>query len=141
MRPTAIAGLILSVALTGGVAAGLLPQPAAADEGDISVGGVWVSKITHDAAGFSAQDRAVEVTKRLTEILSNPAYRHAGAMVAVRPVGLSAAILVGDQLAMTIMPEDTAGTGVTTMELARQWAQRLAQGLVKALPDANFHTF
>jgi hypothetical protein len=141
MRPTAIAAFILSVAMTAGAAAGLLPQPAAADAGDISVGGVWVSKITHDAAGFSAQERAVEVTKRLTEILSNPAYRHAGAMVAVRPVGQSAAILVGDQLAMTIMPEDTAGTGVTTMELARQWAQRLAQGLVKALPDANFHTF
>jgi hypothetical protein len=141
MRTTTIAAFILSVAMTGGAMAGLLPQPAAADENDISVGGVWISKITHDAAGFSAQARAVEVTKRITEILSNPTYRYAGAMVAVRPVGQSAAIVVGDQLAMTIMPEDAAGTGVTTVELARQWAQRLAQGLSKALPDANFHTF
>jgi hypothetical protein len=58
MRPTAIAAFVLSFAMTGGVMAGLLPQPAAADERDISVGGVWVSKITHDAAGFSAQERA-----------------------------------------------------------------------------------
>jgi hypothetical protein len=141
MRPTVVVTFILSLAMTGGAMGGLLPQPAMADQEDISVGGVWVSKITHDAAGFSAQERAVEVTKRITEILSNPTYRHAGAAVAIRPIGQSTAIMVGDQLAMTIMPEDTTGTGVTTMELARQWAQRLAQGLAKALPDANFHTF
>ncbi len=118
-----------------------LVHPALADPLDISVGGVWVAKITRDAAGYSADQRIVEVHKRITDILSNPVYRHAGATVAVRPVGQAAGIYVADQLAITVMPEDATGTGVTTMELARQWAQRFAQGLSKALPDANFHTF
>ena len=118
-----------------------LAQPALADPSDITVGGVWVAKITRDAAGFSADQRIVEVHKRITDILSNPAYRHAGAPVSVRPVGQSAGIFVADQLAITVMPEDAAGTGVTTMELARQWAQRFAQGLTNALPDATVHVF
>jgi len=33
------------------------------------------------------------------------------------------------------------GTPNTTVQLARDWAKRLAEGLSKALPDANFHTF
>jgi len=118
-----------------------LAHPALADASDISVGGVWVAKITHDAAGVSADQRIVEVHKRITDILSNPVYRYQGAPVSVRPVGQAAGIFVADQLAITVMPEDAAGTGVTPMELARQWAQRLAQGLTKALPDANVHVF
>ncbi len=118
-----------------------LAHPALADPSDISVGGVWVAKITHDAAGFSATERIVEVHKRITEILSNPVYRQTGASVSVRPIGLASGIYVADQLAITVMPEDAAGTGVTPMELARQWAQRFAQGLTNALPDANVHVF
>lgn len=118
-----------------------LAQPALADPSDISLGGVWVAKITRDAAGYSADQRIVEVHKRITNILSNPVYRHAGANVSVRPVGQAAGIFVGDELAITVMPEDAAGTGVTPMELARQWAQRFANGLAKAMPDANVHVF
>ena len=118
-----------------------LAQPALADPSDISVGGVWVGKITHDAAGVSADQRIVEVHKRITNILSNPVYRTEGAPVSVRPAGQAAGIFVGDQLAITVMPEDTAGTGVSPMELARQWAQRFARGLTAALPDANVHVF
>ncbi len=118
-----------------------LAQPALADPSDISVGGVWVGKITHDAAGVSAVQRIVEVHRRITEILSNPVYRSQGAPVSVRPAGQAAGIFVAGQLAITVMPEDAAGTGVTAMELARQWAQRFAQGLTKALPDANVHVF
>ncbi len=135
---------LLGFALVPAIVCGLsisLAHPALADPSDISVGGVWVAKITRDAAGLSADQRIVEVHKRITDILSNPVYRQAGAPVAVRPVGQAAGIFVADQLAITVMPEDAAGTGVTTMELARQWAQRFAQGLSKALPDANDHTF
>jgi hypothetical protein len=132
-----LAAILLGAALTA------TPRAARADPNpnEISVGGVWVSNITHDGAGYTADQRAVEVRKRITDILSNPKYRQAGAVVSVRPLGAAATIYVGDQLAMTVMPEDAAGTGVTTVELAKQWAQRLAQGLSKALPDANFHTF
>ncbi len=140
MQASRVPACVLALVMAWGVFAGLT-QPAMADVGDISVGGVWVSKITHDAAGFSAAQRATEVNKRITEILSNPAYRHAGAAVSVRPVGQSAAILVGDQLAITVMPEDAADTGVTPFELARQWAQRFARGLTNAIPDDTYHTF
>ncbi len=90
-----------------------------------------------DSRQASASSRSTSAS----EILSNPANRRAGTTVAVRPVGQAAGIFVADQLAITVMPEDAAGTGVTTMELARQWAQRFAQGLSKALPDANIHVF
>ena len=132
--------LVLVPALALGLSISLV-HPALADPSDISVGGVWVAKITHGAAGFSATERIVEVHRRITDILSNPVYRHQGAPVSVRPVGYAAGIFVADQLAITVMPEDAAGTGVTPMELARQWAQRFAQGLSKALPDANVHVF
>ena len=118
-----------------------LAHPALADPSDISLGGVWVAKITQDAPGYSANQRVVEVQKRITEILSNPVYRHAGATVSVRPAGEAAGIFVGDQLAITVLPADAAGTGVTPMELARQWAHRFANGLAKAMPDANVHMF
>jgi len=42
---------------------------------------------------------------------------------------------------VTVAPEDARGTSVSTLELARQWARRLALGLSKALPDTEFHTF
>lgn len=132
--------LLLALAVALGVVSGL-PRPAMADQGDISVGGVWVSKITHDSAGFSADQRAVEVNKRITEVLSSASLRRTGATVAVRPNGGSAMILVNDQLVMTVTPDDVAGTKVSTVELARQWAQRLAQGLSKAIPDPNVHVF
>jgi hypothetical protein len=140
MRAYSMFASVLAAALTAGTLAGL-PRPAMADQGDISVGGVWVSKITQDASGYSANQRVAEVNKRITEVLSRPELRRTGAAVAVRQAKESAIILVGDQLVMTVTPEDTAGTQVSTVELARQWAQRLAQGLSKAFPDANFHTF
>lgn len=133
-----VAILVPALAWSLGVS---LAQPALADPSDISVGGVWVAKITHDAAGFSATERIVEVHKRITEILSNPVYRQTGASVSVRPIGQAAGIYVADQLAITVMPDDAAGTGVTAVELARQWARRFAQGLSNALPDANVHVF
>jgi hypothetical protein len=135
-----IVAVVLASAMVAGVAAGFV-RPAAADVGDISVGGVWVSTITRDASGYSADQRAREINKRITEVLSKPEFRQGGAAIYVRAVGASATILVADQLVMTVTPEDAAGTGVSTVELARQWAQRLAKGLSKALPDANIHTF
>jgi hypothetical protein len=64
-----------------------------------------------------------------------------GAVVSVHPAGGSTLVLVGDKLVFTVAPEDVMGTPNTTVQLARDWAKRLAEGLSKALPDANFHTF
>ncbi len=114
--------------------------PALADARDISVGGVFITRLTQDASGYTSYQRAVQVNARITEILSTPKFRR-GASVAVRQDGLSAVITVGELLVFTVTPQDAAGTSVTTLQLARQWAQLLAQGLSKALPDSNFHVF
>jgi len=131
--------VILTVSIVSGLVVAL-SRPAAADVGDIAVGGVWICRITHAASGYAPDQRAVEVNKRITEVLSTPQFR-LGAVVSVHPAGGSTLVLVGDKLVFTVAPEDVAGTSNTTVQLARDWARRLAEGLSKALPDANFHTF
>ena len=134
-----VVGVALGVLIVSGFALAL-SRPAAADVGDIAVGGVWICRITHAASGFTPDQRAVEVNKRITEVLSTPQFR-LGAVVSVHPAGGSTLVLVGDKLVFTVAPEDVVGTPNTTVQLARDWAKRLAEGLSKALPDANFHTF
>jgi hypothetical protein len=116
------------------------PTPSRADAGDISVGGVWVCRITQPALGLTAEERAVQTNKQITEALSTPKFRR-GATIAVRAEGPTAKIMIDTLVIVTVTPEDIKGTTVTTIELARQWAKRLAKGLSKALPDAEFHTF
>jgi hypothetical protein len=131
--------LVLLAAACAAVLA-LAPLSMAQTPADLSVGGVWVFKITQSAGSMPAETRVVEVRKRITEILSR--YR-AGqdVRVLVQPLGAAAALMVGDILVVTVTPADAAGTGVSTFELARQWARRLHQGLTRALPDATFHVF
>ncbi len=118
-----------------------LVGPARAEMGDLSVGGVWVCRITQGAAGLTLEQRMVDVERRMTQVLSIPAYRYSGVGVSIRPVGRDAAIAVGDRIILTVTAEDAAGTTVTPLELARQWAQRLVVGLNRALPDSTFHVF
>ena len=56
----------LVIALLAALIAGGLPLPALADVRDISVGGVWICRITQDASGYTSYDRAAEVRKRIT---------------------------------------------------------------------------
>jgi len=126
----AAASLVLAVA-----------YPALADIGDISVGGVWVCRITRGAGGLSLDQRVVQIERQITEMLSIPGIDRRTITISVRPFGQSAAIVVADITLITVTPEDAAGTNVTTMELARQWARRLVVGLQRALPSATFHGF
>ncbi len=118
-----------------------LVGPAHAEIGDLSVGGVWVCRLTQGVAGLTLEQRMVDVERRMTQVLSIPAYRYSGVGVSVRPLGRDAAIAVGDRIILTVTAEDAAGTTVTPLQLARQWAQRLVVGLNRALPDATFHVF
>jgi hypothetical protein len=114
------------------------PVTAAANTlSSISVGGVWAFNITQPAAGMSADERVVEVRRRITEVLSR--YR-AGQQVPVlvRPWGAAATVEVGGIVVVTVTPADATGTAVTPFELAQQWARRLRQGLAAALPGATF---
>ena len=131
-RTFVLVGLLVGIAFVSGVAG-----PAFADPRDISVGGVWITRITHDSAGYSAEQRATEITRRITEVLSAPQFR-VGAVVAVHQSGADALVTVGNMLVFDVTPADAVGSG-TTGYVAKQWAALLAQGLSKALPGSNFH--
>ncbi len=111
-----------------------LAGPAAAEIGDISVGGVWVCRLTRGALGVTLEQRVTQIHQRITDVLSLPELGRRQIPVEVRPVGAAAAIVVADITVMTVTSVDAAGTGVSAREVANQWATRLAQGLRRALP-------
>jgi len=111
-----------------------LPGPARADIGDISVGGVWVCRLTRGAAGLTLEQRVEQINQRIVDVLSLPELTRRQIAVEVRAVGDGAAIVVADITVMTVTPADAAGTGVPVHEVANQWAARLVQGLRVALP-------
>lgn len=125
-------GLLVGITLMGAVAG-----PALADPRDISVGGVWITRIMQANAGYSAEERAVEVTRRITQVLSMPELRQ-GVLITVHKSGADAVVNVGDVLVFTVTPADAAGSG-TTLYVAKQWAALLGKGLSNALPGSNFH--
>ena len=131
-RQLAVA-VVLIAALTATVATG----PAFADARDISVGGVYICKITQPAPGFTAEQRATEINKRITQILSAPGLRQ-GAVVSVTQNGADALVTVGNMLVFTVTPADAAGSG-TTLYVAKRWGALLSEGLSKALPGSTFH--
>jgi len=130
--------------LIGGVLLLGLGGPALADASSISVGGVWVCNITQDASGFTAAERIVQVRQRITEVLSTNRFRdNPNVFVRVRAAGHDALISAGDPvgqiLVFTVTPQDAAGTSLTPVQLADQWAPRLAQGLAKAMPSSRWN--
>lgn len=131
---TSLTAVILFLVL-GSVVFGV-GRPAFAELGDIAVGGEWTFRLTRGIGQMSLADRVADVERRITNVLSNPRYRQTGVRLSVRPAGSGASIMVEEAVILTVTPEDVADTGVkvTTMELARQWAQRLAKGINKAFP-------
>lgn len=133
-------GLVISILVVGSLVISLA-APALADIGDISVGGIWVCRIARGAGGLSLEQRVVQIERRITEVLSIPGIDRRSIPLLVRPLGQSASIVVAGITVITVTPGDAAGTHVTTMELARQWARRLMAGLQRAFPSATFHGF
>lgn len=112
----------------------ILPAPAAADVADISVGGIWICRLTQGAFGMTLAQRVAQVNQRITDVLSLPEVGRRQIIVEVRPVGAAAAIVIADITIITVVPEDAVGTGAPSHEIANQWASRLTQGLRRALP-------
>ncbi len=133
-------GLVISIIVAASLVLSVA-YPALADIGDISVGGIWVCRITHGAGGLSLEQRVVKIERQITKVLSLPGIDRRSIPVSVRPLGQSAEIVVADITVITVTSEDAAGTHVTTMELARQWTRRLVAGLQRALPSTTFHGF
>jgi hypothetical protein len=129
--------LAVPAALIAALAATFATRPAFADARDISVGGVYICKITQASRGYTAEQRATEINKRITQILSAPELRQ-GAVVSVRQNGPDALVTVGNLLVFTVTPADAAGSG-TTLYVAKRWGALLSEGLSKALPGSTFH--
>jgi heat shock protein HslJ len=129
-RPALAVCLCLFVTLVQAVA----PPAALAETGDISVGGVWVCRLTRGVAGLTLAQRVAQIEQRVADVLSIPVSARPRLRVEVRSVRPGAAIVAGDITVMTVTPEDAAGTGVSAYELATQWARRLAEGLRRAFP-------
>ncbi len=125
--------VLLSAVLCGALLVLALPVRGLADAQDVSLSGVWIGHIDQGAQGLSAGDRATEVARRLTELLSDPAVRSSTVVVTVRAAGNDAVISVGRYLVMTVTQADAAPTSVTPLVMAEQWAGRLAQALIRAL--------
>jgi heat shock protein HslJ len=113
---------------------GTWPRAAHAETGDISVGGVWVCRLTQGAGGLTLEERVRLVEQRITDVLSQTQLRSGNLRVEVRPAGATAEIVAAGIRILTVTPEDVAGTRVPVIEVANQWAGRLVQGLRRALP-------
>ncbi|MGH2374788.1 MAG: hypothetical protein ACRDIC_15150, partial [bacterium] len=98
----------------------ILPVPAAAEIGDISLGGVWICRITQGTFGMTLAQRVTQINQRITDVLSLPEPGRRQIPVEVRPVGAAAAIVVADITIMTVTSEDAAGA-VSAHEIANQW--------------------
>jgi heat shock protein HslJ len=128
----AIAIVIITVA--GLAAQALWPGPSRADTGDISVGGIWVFRLTQGAGGLTLEQRVRLVEQRITDVLSQTELRRGDLRVEVRPSGATADIVAAGIRILTLTPADAAGTGVPVVGVANQWAARLVEGLRRALP-------
>jgi hypothetical protein len=137
-------GLVLAIGTLVGTILLVAPSGAPAAANEISVGGVWVCNITEGGNGLTADQRAVAIQQRITNVLSTPSFQsNTTVFVRVHPAGSDALITVGDRqttiLVFTVTPADAAGTSLTPVEVARQWAPRLAQGLSKAMPSSPWN--
>lgn len=126
---------ILSIALVASLFVSDIKLPVAqAGVGDISVGGIWVCRITRGAAGLTLEQRVRQVNQRITDVLSLSTLPQRRIPVEVRPAGTSAAIVVAGITVITVTAEDVAESRMSPDEVARQWAARLVRGLSRALP-------
>ena len=112
-----------------------LARPALADIGDVSIGGVWVCRLTKGAGGLTLEQRMQQIERNMYMVVDNPKYHQRRSVpVSIRPAGQGAAIIVENLVILVVTPDDVAGTGAKPIEAARQWAQLLAKGFNQALP-------
>lgn len=131
MKVTGLLRLLVAVSLVLGLA-----HPARAEIGDISIGGVWVCRLTKGAGGLTLEQRVEQIERNMYAVVNNPRYRGRRTVpVSVRVVGQGAAIMADDFVILVVTPEDVSGTRAKPVEAARQWAPRMAKGLAQALPD------
>ncbi len=113
------------------------PRPAAAEVGDVVLGGILVLRIRAHAGGLSLAERAAIVEQRITEALSRGPL--APETVVVRQVNGQSTIFVGNILIITVDVNHANLNGTTSVLLAERWARNLRSALPQALPVGGPH--
>ncbi len=105
---------------------------AASAQTAVPIGGYTLLNIRCDAPGYTAQQRAEIIGKRVAQLLSleNPTALD----IRIEQVGDQANVYAGGNLFVTVLPCDARANGTTVMGLARVWAGRLQQLYPLALP-------
>jgi hypothetical protein len=118
-------------------AAAIAPE----DTADIALGGEVVMRLRGTLGGYTAQQRAGEVTQRLTPILSQPNLQPDDVQVRQLPGSSDAAIYVRDRLLVTIGWRDARANSTTPYLLAQQYVQTLRRVLPEVAPQMNTSPF
>lgn len=126
----------MSALLLAGLA--ISARPAHAEDADVAVGGVFLFRIHATVNGMAPKDRADIVDSRLQDILSAPKLVPADIRVVTVDKN-NAKIMVKDRLLVTVLKEDGAANGVTTLKQAQMWVDSLKKNLprVNAKPNVN----
>ena len=128
--------VLLSLLLLTGL--GLSARPAHAEDADVAVGGVFLFRIHATVNGMTPKERADIVDTRLQDILSAPKLVPADIKL-VSTNKNTAKITVKDALLITVLKEDGAANGVTTLKQAQMWVESLRKNLprINAKPNPN----
>jgi len=111
------------------------------DTADIALGGEVVMRLRGTLGGYTAQQRAGEVTQRLTPILSLPDLQSDDVQVRQLPGTSDAAIYVRDRLLVTLGGMDGRVNNTTPYLLAQRYAQTLRRVLPEVAPQMNTSPF
>ena len=113
----------------------LLQGTAAADVGDVVVGGVLVLRIRAEAGGLTIQQRAAIVEQRIVNVLGK--VRPTPEQIVVRIVNGQPAIFVGPAMIITVDANHARLNQTTQQALAEVWAGKLREALPKAMPQVR----
>jgi len=112
---------------------------AAADQGDIVIGGKVPIRIRAGTPDFQAEQRVLIVTRRLVEVISYEDTQKPEVRI-VTEKG-TPAIYVGKHLLVTVHQNDAQANGTTPGRLAQAWARNLKEALPLVTPQSKMPGF
>lgn len=102
-----------------------------------TVAGREVLRIRVTVGDLTPDKRVDLYDGRLTEILSNVERPIGVADITMRQAGKAIALLVCDELLVTVLPEDAAANKTTVEKLARIWLSNLRKSVPLLSPRVN----
>jgi hypothetical protein len=126
------------VAQNGG---GAVSAAASPDMADITLGGEVVMRLRGTLGGYTAKQRADQVTERLTPILSLPNLQPADVQARQLPGTEETAIYVRDRLLVTIGWQNARANNTTPSLLAQRYVETLRRVFPQVAPKMNNSPF